>query len=186
MRIIAGEARGRTLVAPPGSGTRPTQDYVRESLFNILSPRLAGARVLDLFAGTGALALEALSRGADFAVLCDRDRMALSCIRKNVAAVRAEDRCRVFPGDYAACIRSLSGQGKEGFDLVFLDPPYRMENTGEIAGLLMDADLLLPGFLVVCEHRRGAPPAFDGRFRAADLRRYGDTEITFLSSCEGE
>ena len=184
MRIIAGEARGRTLTAPPGSGTRPTQDYVRESLFNILSPRVPGARVLDLFAGTGALALEALSRGAEFAVLCDRDRAALSCIRKNIAAVRAEDRCRVFSGDYAACIRSLSG--REGFDLVFLDPPYRMENTGEIAGQLLDAELLLPGFLIVCEHRKGAPPAADGRFRAADARRYGDTEITFLSLCGEE
>lgn len=179
MRIIAGEARGRTLAAPPGRGTRPTQDYVRESLFNILSPRLAGARVLDLFAGTGALALEAVSRGAAFAVLCDRDRAALACIQKNIAALRQEERCRVFSGDYSACLRALSGGA--GFDLVFLDPPYRMENTGEIAGALWDAGLLLPGFLVVCEHRRGAPPRADERFQAADTRRYGDTEITFLS-----
>ena len=184
MRIIAGEARGRTLVAPRGSGTRPTQDYVRESLFNILSPRVPGARVLDLFAGTGALALEAVSRGAEYAVLCDRDRAALACIRKNVAAVRAEDRCRVFSGDYGACIRSLSGE--TGFDLVFLDPPYNNQNTGEISGMLMDAGLLLPGFLIVCEHRRGEPPKADGRFRAGDTRRYGDTEITFLSSCGEE
>ena len=84
MRIIAGEARGRTLIAPAGSTTRPTQDYVRESLFNILAPRLEDARVLDLFAGTGALSLEALSRGAAYAVLCDKDRAALQCIRKNI------------------------------------------------------------------------------------------------------
>lgn len=184
MRIIAGEARGRTLIAPSGNGTRPTQDYVRESLFNILSTRLSGARVLDLFAGTGALALEAISRGAEYAVLCDKDRAALSCIQKNIGVVRAENRCRIFPGDYVTCIHALSGV--ERFDLVFLDPPYRMENTGEIAGLLLDADLLLPGFLIVCEHRKGTFLANDRRFCKADRRLYGDTEITFLSSYEGE
>ena len=182
MRIIAGEARGRTILAPPGSGTRPTQDYVRESLFNILMPRIPGARVLDLFAGTGALALEAVSRGAAFAQLCDRDRAALSCLRRNVASVGAEDRCRVFAGDWQACLRSLSGQPP--FDLVFLDPPYRMDNTGEIAGLLMDAALLAPGFLIAAEHRRGAPPRADARFSALRTRRYGDTEITFLAASE--
>ena len=177
MRIIGGEARGRTLVAPAGSGTRPTQDYVRESLFNILTPRLGNARVLDLFAGTGALALESISRGAARAVLCDRDHAALACIKKNIAAVRCEDRVRVFPGEWNACLRSLRG---EQFDLVFLDPPYRMENTGEMCAAMLDGGLLADGFRIVVEHRRGSAPKPDARFEICDCRHYGDTEISFV------
>ncbi|MBR1407923.1 MAG: 16S rRNA (guanine(966)-N(2))-methyltransferase RsmD [Clostridia bacterium] len=185
MRIIAGEARGRTLVAPAGSGTRPTQDYVRESLFNILAPRLEDARVLDLFAGTGALSLEAISRGAAYAALCDKDRAALSCIRKNIEAVRCGDRCSVFAGDYAACIRRLSGE--KPFDIVFLDPPYRMENTGEICSRLREAGLLSEEALIVVEHRRGTPPEVDAHFRVDGCRRYGDTEISFVvPAAQGE
>ena len=178
MRIIGGEARGRTLVAPAGSNTRPTQDYVRESLFNILTPVLEDARVLDLFAGTGALSLEALSRGAAFAVLCDRDRAALVAIRKNVEAVRCKERCRVFAGEWSACLRSL--EGGEPFDLVFLDPPYRMTETGEICARLLEAGLLAQDCRLVVEHRQGAAPATDERFRLYDQRRYGDTAISFL------
>ena len=166
------------MAAPAGNTTRPTQDYVRESLFNILMPRLEGARVLDLFAGTGALSLEALSRGAECAVLCDKDRSALACIRRNVEAVGVGGRCRVFSGGWLSCLRSISGE--ETFDLVFLDPPYRMENTGEICGKLADYGLLSRNALIVVEHRRGMPPVFGDRFTAADCRRYGDTEITFL------
>ena len=185
MRIIAGEAKGRTLVAPPGSGTRPTQDYVRESLFNILAPRLEDARILDLFAGTGALSLEAISRGAASAVLCEKDRAALSCIRKNIEAVRCADRCSVFAGDYAACIRHLSGE--EPFDIVFLDPPYRMENTGEICSRLREAALLSERACIVVEHRRGIPPVVDEHFRVDGCRRYGDTEISFVvPAAQGE
>ena len=184
MRIIAGEARGRTLIAPAGSTTRPTQDYVRESLFNILSPRLEDARVLDLFAGTGALSLEALSRGAAYAVLCDKDRAALQCIRKNIGAVRCGDRCSVFSGDYAACIRRLTGE--EPFSLVFLDPPYRMENTGEICARLLEASLLCADALIVVEHRRGTPPVLDARFAVDGCRHYGDTEISFVRVRQGE
>ena len=177
MRIIGGEARGRTLVAPAGMATRPTQDYVRESLFNILMPFLSEARVLDLFAGTGALSLEAISRGAASAVLCDRDHAALSCIRRNVAAVRCEDRVRIFSGEWNACLRSLQGQS---FDLVFLDPPYRMDNTGEMCGFMMDLGLLADGFRIVVEHRAGTPPRPDSRFQIYNCRHYGDTEISFL------
>ena len=178
MRIIAGNARGRTLTAPAGSTTRPTQDYVRESLFNILMPRLEGARVLDLFAGTGALSLEALSRGADSAVLCDRDRPALACIRRNIESVGVGSRCRVFSGDYLSCLRSLCGKG--AFDIVFLDPPYRMENTGEICEMLSEYALLTRDALIVVEHRRGLPPVLGECFESTDCRRYGDTEITFV------
>ena len=178
MRIIGGLARGRTLVAPPGAKTRPTQDYVRESLFNIIRWDVEDARVLDLFAGTGALALESVSRGAREAVLIDSDRAACEAIRKNIASVRMEDRCRLVQRDYRAAMELLAREG-QAFDVVFIDPPYRMENTGEMCAELYDRGLLARDFLLVVEHRRGCAPMLDGRFDAFDLRSYGDTQITF-------
>ncbi|MGN0995541.1 MAG: 16S rRNA (guanine(966)-N(2))-methyltransferase RsmD [Candidatus Ventricola sp.] len=179
MRIIGGQARGRTLVAPAGMKTRPTQDYVRESLFNIIRWELDGARVLDLFAGTGALALEAVSRGADRAVLIDQDRAACDCIRRNMTSTRLDGQCRLIARDYRAAMDELARAG-EAFDVVFIDPPYRMENTGEMCAALYDRGLLGEHFLIVVEHRRGMAPLLDERFAASDLRRYGDTEMTFV------
>ena len=179
MRIIGGQARGRTLVAPAGMKTRPTQDYVRESLFNIIRWELAGARVLDLFAGTGALSLEAVSRGAREAVLIDMDRAACEAIRKNMQTSRLGDQCRLLPRDYRAAMDALAREGGT-FDVVFIDPPYRMENTGEMCAALYDRGLLSDSFLILVEHRRGMAPLLDERFEAFDLRRYGDTEITFV------
>lgn len=178
MRIIGGLARGRTLVAPPGEKTRPTQDYVRESLFNIIRWDVRGASVLDLFAGTGALSLEALSRGAASAVLVDADRAACSAIQKNIASVKPEGECRLLRGDYRQAMETLAREGRT-FDVVFLDPPYKMENTGEICAELYDRGLLSEAFLLVVEHRRGHAPMLDGRFEAFDQRGYGDTQITF-------
>ena len=131
MRIIGGDARGRTIVAPAGAKTRPTQDYVRESLFNIIRWDVEDARVLDLFAGTGALSLEALSRGARSAVLVDMDRAAGAAIRKNMETSRLSEKCRLIPRDYHAAMDVLAAEGAR-FDLVFIDPPYKMENTGEM------------------------------------------------------
>ena len=179
MRIIGGSARGRSIVAPAGSKTRPTQDYVRESLFNIIRWDLQDARVLDLFAGTGALSLESLSRGARSAVLVDTDRAACEAIRKNIAACHMEDRARLLVRDYRQAIDQLAREGAK-FELVFLDPPYRMENTGEMCAALYDRGLLAGEFLLVVEHRRGLAPLVDTRFEAFDQRDYGDTQITFI------
>ena len=179
MRIIGGTARGRTIIAPAGSKTRPTQDYVRESLFNIIRWDMPDARVLDLFAGTGALSLEAISRGAREAVLIDMDRAACTAIKKNMETSRLGDQCRLISRDYRMAIDALAREGQK-FDVVFIDPPYRMENTGEMCAALYDKELLADGFMIVVEHRRGMPPLLDERFTAYDLRRYGDTEITFV------
>ena len=181
MRIIGGQARGRTLTAPAGDRTRPTQDYVRESLFNIIRFDIVDARVLDLFAGTGALSLEALSRGASSAVLVDTDRAACAAIRKNIDATRMQERCRLVTRDYRAAIGALAGEGRR-FDVVFIDPPYKMENTGEMCAALYDGGLLADAFLLVVEHKSGRAPQLDARFDAFDLRQYGDTEITFVRS----
>ena len=179
MRIIGGSARGRSIVAPAGSKTRPTQEYVRESLFNIIRWDLPDARVLDLFAGTGALALEALSRGAQDAVLIDMDRDACQAIKKNMETSRLGAQCRLIARDYQQALLQLAKEGQR-FDVVFIDPPYRMENTGEMCAELYDRGLLAGSFLIVVEHRRGMPPLLDLRFEAYDLRKYGDTEITLV------
>ena len=179
MRIIGGDARGRTIIAPAGAKTRPTQDYVRESLFNIIRWDIEDARVLDLFAGTGALSLEALSRGAKEAVLVDMDRAACTAIRKNMETTRLGGQCRLISRDYHAAMDALAAEGVP-FDVVFIDPPYRMENTGEMCAALYDKGLLSQAFLLVVEHRKGHAPMLDARFEAFDLRHYGDTEITFV------
>lgn len=184
MRIIAGEMRGRTLYAPAGMDTRPTQDKVRESIFNILRSDVPDARVLDLFAGSGALALEAVSRGAQSAVAVDLSRAAIECIRRNVQAARAEDRVRILPMDYRRAIDQLAARG-ERFDLVFLDPPYRMVNTGEMAAQLYEKGLLDPECLVVIEHARDVAPVLPPPFEAADERTYGQTKVLFARIASG-
>jgi len=186
MRIISGTVRGRTLVAPAGERTRPTQDKVRESLFNIIRWDVMDARVLDLFAGTGALSLESLSRGAREAVLIDTDRAACEAIKKNIEACRMKDRARLIARDYRQAIEQLASEGQV-FDVAFLDPPYKMENTGEMCAALYDRGLLAKAFLIVVEHKRGLAPLVDERFEAFDQRNYGDTQITLIrSAARGE
>jgi len=185
MRIISGTARGRSLTAPAGMNTRPTQDYVRESLFNIIRWDVQEARVLDLFAGTGALSLEAISRGASEAVLIDMDRAACDAIKKNMESTRLGQCCRLIARDYRQAMDQLAREGQK-FDVVFIDPPYKMENTGEMCAALYDKGLLQKPFLILVEHRRGMAPLLDERFEAFDLRKYGDTEITFVRSADRE
>jgi 16S rRNA (guanine966-N2)-methyltransferase len=174
VRIIAGEHRGRRLTAPPGEGTRPTSDRVREALFSILGP-IGGAEVLDLFAGTGALGLEALSRGAARATFVERDRRALAALRQNVAALGlADDRARVRPRDAAAFLGDAAARG-DAYDLVLLDPPYR--DVDRLTPVL-DAGLrplLREGTRVVAETDRRQPLRLE--LPLADERRYGDTLI---------
>ena len=135
--------------------------------------------MLDLFAGTGALSLEAVSRGAKNAVMIDMDRAACDCIKKNMESTRLKERCRLIPRDYKQALKSLEAE-KAQFDVVFIDPPYRMENTGEMCAELYDRGLLSPEAMILVEHRRGMAPLIDPRFEAFDQRNYGDTQITFV------
>lgn len=181
MRIIAGEAKGRTLFAPSGTDTRPTSDKIRGSLFNIIGSRVQDARVLDLFGGTGALALEALSRGAESAVIADNARPAQQAIERNARGVLKDDfdfRAQLIRADYRSAIQTLQGKL---FDLVFLDPPYRMvEAYGDALARLLSADMLAPGCLVVMERLKGAGVALPEGFRVFDTRSYGDTAVDFV------
>jgi 16S rRNA (guanine966-N2)-methyltransferase len=171
MRIVAGQWGGRRLIAPPGRTTRPTSDRVREALFSILGP-LDGERVLDLFAGSGALGLEALSRGAAHGVFVERDRAALGALRANVEALGAD--ARVIAGDAG---RFLDSAGESGahYDLVFLDPPYR--STVGLGRELSLEPVLAPGARVVVESDRRSP--LDLTIPVIDERLYGDTLIRF-------
>lgn len=177
MRIISGESRGRRLFAPEGLETRPTADKVRESLFNILRAEVPGARVLDLFAGSGALALEAISRGAEAAVLVDSSRKAVQAIRRNVELCRAQERVQVIGCDWRSALDQLT----EPFDLVFLDPPYRMlEVYGQAAGRLLEKGLLAEGALLVMEHASEMPLPVQEPFEVCDERVYGAATVAFV------
>jgi 16S rRNA (guanine(966)-N(2))-methyltransferase RsmD len=172
MRVIAGEWRGRPLKAPPGAATRPTSDRVREALFSILASRILGARVLDLFAGSGALGIEALSRGADSATFVDDAPAAIRAIEANLQAVGAP--ATVRRSDVLRFLTSAR-RGAAQYDLVFLDPPYR--DAERLAPALSEAlpAVLAPGAVAVAESDRRAPLALDLPLK--DERRYGDTLI---------
>ena len=180
MRIISGEAGGRTLFAPSGLDTRPTSDKIRGSMFNIIGARVVDARVLDLFGGTGALALEALSRGAEAAVIADNARQAMQVIERNARNVAGQDfdrRVRLIRADYRAAIERAG----IGFDLVFLDPPYRMtEAYGDALKRLDDRGALNADCLIVMERRADSEVKRPEGFEAFDTRRYGETAVDFV------
>ncbi len=177
MRIIAGEMRSRKLKAPEGMDTRPTADRVKEALFSILQGRLCGARVLDLYAGSGALALEALSRGADSAVLADCAAKACQAIQENIGALGCSERAKLLRMKDTAALKALREQ-RDSFDLIFLDPPYRMD-TAPICRALLAADLLRPGGMIVIEHGRETPPRIDPPLTLTDRREYGAAGLSF-------
>jgi 16S rRNA (guanine966-N2)-methyltransferase len=176
MRVIAGAFKGRVL-APVKGCTRPTGAKVREAIFNILGPAVVGARVLDLFAGTGALGIEALSRGAREAVFVEDHPEALKGLRRNLEQLGLGSRTVVLALPVAAALRKLSGGG-ERIDLVFLDPPYGRDTAAATLAVLGEGELLAPQALVVAEHsKREQLPEECGRLQQQDLRRYGDTQV---------
>lgn len=172
-RIIAGSARGRRLRAPPGLGTRPTSEKVRGAVMNVLGQFFDGGDVLDLYAGTGALALEALSRGCARAVCVERDRRVLDVLRANAEACGFADRVEVVQAELPAGLSRLGG-GR--FALAFVDPPYAEGPEPVLPGL---SPLLAPGGRAVVEHdARRPPPDAVGALAVIDRRAYGSTGIS--------
>lgn len=177
MRIIGGTARSRQIQAPAGQDTRPTLDRVRENVFNILQNRVRGARTLDLFAGSGAMSLEAVSRGAAHAVMVDKDRAAIAVEKANVATLRFEASTRILPMDWKQAVAMLQREG-ERFDLVFLDPPYAMRDMTEVMASLVP--LLAPDAVILLEHEAQVMPSTADGYLITDHRKYGYVGVSFF------
>ena len=181
MRVIAGSAGGLPLVAPK-TGVRPTMDRVKAAIFSSLGDAIVGAKILDLFAGTGALGIEALSRGAASAVFVDEDRQSIAAIEKNLAKTKLKG--RVCQGDVFAFLRRTTG--RETFDIIFTDPPYEKSESGErfTEKLLANealSQLLEPGGIFVLEKRPGETIPEMNLWNLFRQKKYGATEVLFLS-----
>ncbi len=178
MRVIAGSLKGRRLRAPAWNGLRPTSDKLRETLFNILAARMPGARVIDGYAGTGAIGIEALSRGAATVAFVECDRRAQELIAENLAHCGVEKGCVIIRASVARAIVDLHAAGAS-FDVVLLDPPYDQQYDLDVAAA---ADILAPGGIVVVEHaRRRPPPGTLGRLVKARDVPSGDSALTFYA-----
>lgn len=180
MRIIGGTLKRRRLSPLRGLGVRPTTDYLRESIFNILAGSVEGAVVLDLFAGTGSLGIEALSRGASSAVFIDKAPQAIKALLRNISAFSLEKRCTVVRRDILRGLSFLESTG-HGFDLVFVDPPYDHGLVKPTLHLLDRAECMAEGGLVVVEHSLVETlPEKVGGFRRIDQRQHGKTLVSFV------
>lgn len=179
MRIIAGKARGRKLLSPEGMGTRPTLDRIKESIFNIIQGKVSGAKVIDVFAGTGSLGLEAASRGAEKCYLIDKGDVTFSLLKQNIENLKFEDCCEAFRLDSYEALRRFSNNG-EIFDLIFIDPPYCKEMIPEAVELITKGNLLKEDGLIVTkidtieEIYKG-----NGIINLYDVRKYGNTTVCF-------
>ena len=191
VRIVAGKWRGRNLAAPKGMSTRPTSDRVREALFSSLAsrlgPDLGAAIVLDAFAGTGALGLEALSRGAERATFVESERRALDTLGANVRALAERDHARIVPGDV---VRLASANGLPGgpFTLLFLDPPYRIDaaRVRQLLEALAESHSLVAGAVVVWEHSSAGGTDWPDDFDVLFEKRYGSTSVSVAAYDRGE
>ena len=170
MRVIGGEFRSRRLKAVPGLETRPTPDRLREALFNVLAPRIADSVFMDVYAGTGAVGIEALSRGARRAMFIEKHRVAAGVIRANLAALGLEDRAEVFTGKAATVLERVSA------DIAFVDPPYELEREYDLA---MNALAAGSSALVIAQHasRVKLSPEY-GRLRRYRVLRQGDNSLS--------
>jgi 16S rRNA (guanine966-N2)-methyltransferase len=181
MRVISGQHKGRILQAVPGNTTRPTTDKVKESLFSMIGPYFQGGVCLDLYAGTGSLGIEAISRGMERGIFVDIDRKAIETIRHNIRSLGIEQQTEVYKNDALRALNALMKR-KCSFDLVFLDPPYAKENNALILHRLSEGGLLKPGAIISVEH--------DASRRIAEIpqgmeiwkeNRFGDISLTIFT-----
>jgi 16S rRNA (guanine966-N2)-methyltransferase len=181
MRVIAGQCKGRQLSAVPGRSTRPTADRVKESLFSMIGPFFDGGIVLDLFAGTGALGIEALSRGCEKAYFVDHDRRAVETIRRNITSCHFRDAASIYCMDARKALALFAKTGAV-FDYVFLDPPYRMRIIEDMIEMLVERGLLSRGAVIAAETRSDYDIAASvGPFRLRRHSRYGDTSLAIFA-----
>ena len=180
MRIITGSARGVSLVTLAGENTRPTAERTKEAVFSMLQFEIEGRRVLDLFSGSGQMALEALSRGAEFAVMVDRSKEAISVIEKNATKTKLKDRCRMVCEDSLSYLKKQ----KDCFDIVWIDPPYDSDLIPKSLVLLHEGGFLKPTSTVVCESRNadifGDNETLRAQFEVIRHAKYGIAHVTLL------
>ena len=183
MKLVAGIQKGRRLKQPVTATLRPTSAKVREALFAILSDRIQDATVLDLYAGTGALGLEALSRGAAHVVFLDHDPTSLRVLRDNILRCASQEKSRVIRQDVNRFLRALpTGDDAERFDLIFVDPPYHTGEVESVLELLGRTPILSPSGILVMEHfSKQQLPARSGNLAQYRRTRYGDTTLSFYS-----
>lgn len=181
MRIISGVARGTKLYTLEGENTRPTLDRVKEPLFSIIQSEIKDSIVLDLFSGSGALALEALSRGAKRAILCDKSREAIEIIKKNIIKTHLEDKTEVLCMDYKKCLDSLDKK----VDLVFIDPPYKLDVAVKAIGIILEKQLLSEDGLIIVEtddeeRELQEIKKLNYNIQIINIRTYGRVKLIFL------
>lgn len=178
VRVIAGTARGRALKTVPGNGTRPTTDKVKEAIFSMIGPYFDGGTALDLYAGTGGLAIEAWSRGIEKLVLVDKEKASIDIIRLNLQAVGAIDAAELYRNDAERAVKALAKRGLK-FRLVFLDPPYRMTGMDKQMEELALKEMLEPDALIVVEHDSAVHYAKEiTGFQQIREAKYGDTIVS--------
>ncbi|MCI8482109.1 MAG: 16S rRNA (guanine(966)-N(2))-methyltransferase RsmD [Clostridia bacterium] len=183
MRVISGIAKGTILYTLQGNNTRPTLDRVKEALFNIIQNRMLEATVLDLFSGSGAIGIEAISRGAKKAVLCDNSKAAISIIKKNLEKTHLEDKAILIKEDYKEVLRFLGGK-KVQFDFIFLDPPYAEDMTKKAVEEIIKGNLLKQEGIIVIEtdeEARILEEIKNMKVNVYDLRKYGRIKLIFLN-----
>ena len=180
MRVIAGDFKGRQIHAVKGNHTRPTADKIKENAFNIMGQFFTGGRVLDLFAGSGNLGIEALSRGMDHAVFIDVNVNAIKVIKANISNLKLQERTEVYRNDAFKALDVLAKKGAT-FDLIFLDPPYGKIAMTELLEVIVTTGLLNDNGLVMCEYGEGLRVAYDESIlREIRCERYGTIEILLL------
>jgi 16S rRNA (guanine966-N2)-methyltransferase len=175
LRVISGTARGKKLFSPDGKDTRPTADRVKESIFNIIAPCIRDAVVLDLFAGSGSLGIEALSRGAKKAVFCENSKKAMEIVKKNLAASNLAEKSVLEKRDYLDYLNTCD----EVFDIIFLDPPYTLGYYEKALDVIKKRRLLSPEGIVVAERGKAYDISFPG-FEIIKDRRYGNSFVTIF------
>ena len=186
MRVIAGTARSMPLKCIEGLDTRPTTDRIKETLFNMLQPEIPGCRFLDLFGGSGAIGIEALSRGADYAAFAENNRKAYDCIGDNLVFTKLNDRARVFFMDALGALRVL--EGEEPFDIIFLDPPYGKGLERDVLGYLQNSSLMTADTTIILEASLNEETDWveDLGYRIRKVKKYKTNKHLFIEMDEDD
>ena len=177
MRVITGKYKGRQLFSPKDQAIRPTTDRIKENVFNLIQGRVAGAAFLDLFGGSGAMTIEALSRGAAKAVTVDASRDSAELIKKNFRKVGVGNEAQLWEITYDVALKRLAGQK---FDLIYLDPPYKAGLEADVLDKIVQNGVLKEGGAIVYEHATEIPFAYQGGLKTFDSRKYGSVTIELL------